>query len=179
MITNDNERLTLANLYVSNIAEIVTTIQNDLQNNSLKNIEIYRKNTEENNRRLGMLTRLLAAGRNLTNRLSSVIRQLDSNSISQDEAQRQISEAEGEFNRARNEYNAAGPPRELPFAPKNVMVSVPKFPELVFPSVATPGNSSNLPTTMSVSTTVRSIAGFSDYKGAIASWTESFAPFEN
>jgi hypothetical protein len=28
-------------------------------------------------------------------------------------------------------------------------------------------------------TSVTSIAGFSDYKGAIASWTESFAPFEN
>jgi len=36
----------------------------------------------------------------------------------------------------------------------------------------------DLPTTTTTST-LRSISGFSDYKGKIASWTESFAPFEN
>jgi hypothetical protein len=37
-----------------------------------------------------------------------------------------------------------------------------------------PGNASTIR-----ATSLASIAGFSDYKGAIASWTESFAPFEN
>lgn len=48
-------------------------------------------------------------------------------------------------------------------------------PPFLFPTDL-PTNTTTLPTN---TTTLRSISGFSDYKGKIASWTESFAPFEN
>ena len=55
-------------------------------------------------------------------------------------------------------------------------------PPFLFPTDL-PTNTTTLPTnttTLSTNTTtLRSISGFSDYKGKIASWTESFAPFEN
>ena len=55
-------------------------------------------------------------------------------------------------------------------------------PPFLFPTDL-PTNTTTLPTnttTLSTNTTTfRSISGFSDYKGKIASWTESFAPFEN
>jgi hypothetical protein len=42
-----------------------------------------------------------------------------------------------------------------------------------------PTDLSTATTATTTASTLRSIAGFSDYKGAIASWTENFAPFEN
>jgi hypothetical protein len=229
MIANESGRLNTANDYVATITQIITNIQNDLQNKSQKNIEIFTKNIEENHRRLDILNRILAAGRNLTNTLSSVIKNLNINRISETDALQQVSAAEREFDRAREEYNVLGPPREVRFSPSNIMISVPTFPELVFPEAQAPGFAvpSNLvsgpvvltrainptlydqivanpnpaiwepilkaynppflyPTDLSGNalstiraTNVTSIAGFSDYKGAIASWTESFAPFEN